>query len=47
MVFSGGILSRLDILFQKSIQYNHHEKNYERISLERIIPKVKLKVKTE
>ena len=38
MVFSGGILSRLDILFQKSIWYNHDKANYERSLLEGIIP---------
>ena len=43
MVFSGGILSRLDILyggilFQKSILFNHHKVNYERNLLEGIIP---------
>ena len=38
MVFSGGILPRLDILFQKSIWYNHDKTNYERSLLEGIIP---------
>ena len=43
MVFSGGILSRLyilygGILFQKSILFNHHKANYERNLLEGIIP---------
>ena len=37
-VFSGGILLCLDILFQKSIRYNHHKVNYERSLLEGIIP---------
>ena len=37
MVFSGGILLHLDILFQKSTQYNHHKDNYERSLLEGII----------
>ena len=43
MVFSGGILSHLDILFQKSIWYNYHKANYERSLLERIIP-MRLKI---
>ena len=30
MVFSGGMLSRLDILFQNSIRYNHQKENNER-----------------
>ena len=30
MVFSGRMLSRLDILFQNSIRYNHQKENYER-----------------
>ena len=38
MLFSGGILSSLDVLFQKSIRYNHHKNNYERSLLEGIIP---------
>ena len=37
MIFSGGIISHLDILFQKSIQYNHHKENYEKSLLEGII----------
>ena len=38
MVFSGGLLSRLDLLLQKSIRYNHHKQNYERSLFEGIIP---------
>ena len=38
MFFSGGFLSRLDILLQKFTQYNHHQKNYERNLLEGIVP---------
>ena len=37
MVFSGTFLSRLDLLLQKSIRYNHHKQNYERSLLEGII----------
>ena len=37
MVFSGGISLHLDILFQKSIQYNHYKDNYERSLLDGII----------
>ena len=38
MVFSGGLLSRLDLLLQKSIRYNHHKQNYEGRVFEGIIP---------
>ena len=38
MVFSGGILSRLDIIFQKPKRYNHQKENNERSLLEGIIP---------
>ena len=38
MFFSGGLLSRLDLLFQKPIRYNHHKQNYERSLFEGIIP---------
>ena len=38
MVFSGGLLTRLDLLLQKSIRYNHHKQNYERSLFEEIIP---------
>ena len=38
MVFSGGLLSRLDILLQKFTPYNRHQKNYEQSLLEGIIP---------
>ena len=36
--FSGGFLSRLNILLQKFTRYNHHQKNYERKLLEGIVP---------
>ena len=35
MIFSAGLLSRLDILLQKFIRYNRYQKNYERSLLER------------
>ena len=38
MVFSRGLLSRLDILLQKFTRCNHHQKNYERSLLEGIVP---------
>ena len=38
MVFSGGLLSGLDLLLQKSIRFNHHKQNYERSLFEGIIP---------
>ena len=38
MVFSGGLLSGLDLLLQKSIRFNHHKLNYERSLFEGIIP---------
>ena len=38
MVFSGGLLLRLDIFLQKFTRYNHHQKNYERSFLEGIVP---------
>ena len=39
MVFSGDVLWRLDIIFQKSMCYNHDKANYERSFLEGIIPR--------
>ena len=38
MAFSGGLLSRFDLLLQKSVRYNHHKQNYERSLFEGIIP---------
>ena len=38
MVFSGGLLSGLDLLSQKSIRFNHHKLIYERSLFEGIIP---------
>ena len=38
MVFSGGLVSRLGLLLQKSVRYNHHKQNYERCIFEGIIP---------
>ena len=38
MVFSGGSLSRLDILLQKFTRCNHHQKNYEQNFVEGIVP---------
>ena len=38
MVFSGGLLLRLDLLLRKSIRYNHHTQNYEGSLFEGIIP---------
>ena len=37
-MFSGGLLSLLDILLQKFTQYNHHQNNYERSLLKGKVP---------
>ena len=39
MAFSGGLLSRMNLLLKNSIRYNHHKQNYERSLFEGIIPK--------
>ena len=36
MIFSEGVLSRIDVLLQKFTRYNHHQKNYEWSLLEGI-----------
>ena len=38
MVFSGGLLSWLDLLLEKFTRYYHHKQNYERRFSEQIIP---------